>query len=214
MLVQSPSQIFRADLAEWKVRKSAIVRTFDFQNLNTDLQSFSEIIMEENSEFDFSLKPFATYVILTVFGSMEVEGFASEFSAGDVLTIHNPAAQQIKIKNKLTDEKADFIIIESVEKNIEKDFHTGQLDFAQRNKLIHLTPTLKSPGFIGLYDGRVEDTYKLKHSDTVFGFVMNGAFEFQNRLLENRDAILLWEINELEFEALSKDALLLFIELI
>ena len=43
--------------------------------------------------------------------------------------------------------------------------------------------------------------------------VINGAFEIQNRLLENRDAIILWEITELEFEALSENALIIFFEI-
>ncbi len=61
--------------------------------------------------------------------------------------------------------------------------------------------------------GRKEDTYTLnQYGKTIFGMVLNGAFEFQNRLMENRDAILLNEIETLEFEALSENALILFLK--
>ncbi|WP_262511631.1 hypothetical protein [Chryseobacterium carnipullorum] len=42
---------------------------------------------------------------------------------------------------------------------------------------------------------------------------INGAFEFQNRLMESRDVILLNGLETLEFEALSEDALLIFSEI-
>ena len=73
---------------------------------------------------------------------------------------------------------------------------------------------LKIPNFIGLYEGRKEQEYTLHtKGSSIFGMVINGAFEFQNRLLEARDAILLNEIETLEFEALSENALLIFLEI-
>jgi hypothetical protein len=52
----------------------------------------------------------------------------------------------------------------------------------------------------------------------VFGFVIEGAFEFQNRLLETRDSIALWnednETLQIEFEALSNDAIILIAEVV
>ncbi|WP_042722311.1 hypothetical protein, partial [Flavobacterium sp. B17] len=56
--------------------------------------------------------------------------------------------------------------------------------------------------------------YSLYHSNKIiFGMVINGAFEFQNRLLETRDSILLRDIQILEFEALSENALIIFFEI-
>ena len=214
MLVQSPSKIFRADLAGWERVQSAVVRILDFSDQNTDIQRFSEIVIDENGELDLDVKPYATYIIFMVYGSVKVEGFEPNFIPGRVLTIHNPNQSSLKIKNQLGEEKADFLLIESVEKNVKDNFQIEELDFTQKNKIQMITSNLKSPNFIGIYEGRAEEEYKLKHSEKLFGFVINGAFEFQNRLLENRDGILLWELKELEFEALSNDALILFIEFI
>jgi hypothetical protein len=41
-----------------------------------------------------------------------------------------------------------------------------------------------------LYEGRKEEEYSVHQKGKSFGMVINGAFEFQNRLLETRDAIL------------------------
>lgn len=85
--------------------------------------------------------------------------------------------------------------------------------FEEKNCFFPFSETITLPNFIGLYDGRKEDNYTpQKKNATLFGMVLHGAFEFQNRLMENRDAIVLWDTDELEFEALSEEALLLFIE--
>jgi hypothetical protein len=46
----------------------------------------------------------------------------------------------------------------------------------------------------------------------VFVYVIEGAVEFQNRLLEQRDGLALYSVTTSEFEALSNDAILLVLE--
>jgi quercetin 2,3-dioxygenase len=46
-----------------------------------------------------------------------------------------------------------------------------------------------------------------------FMFVIEGAFEVQNRLLQRKDGLLLPEAGEVEFVALSDNGILLVIEL-
>ncbi|WP_449400412.1 pirin family protein [Chryseobacterium wanjuense] len=70
------------------------------------------------------------------------------------------------------------------------------------------------PAFIGLYDGRKKQKYDLKlDNKSIFGIVINGACEFQDRLLETRDAILLQGLETLEFDALSENLLVIFLEI-
>ena len=67
---------------------------------------------------------------------------------------------------------------------------------------------------IGKFDGRAEGTYRLqKASSGTFAFVIEGAFEVQNRLLEKGDGLSLGNLGEVEFEALSQNAVLLLIDL-
>ncbi len=68
-------------------------------------------------------------------------------------------------------------------------------------------------GFIGQYAGRMEDSFVLRNSDNgMFIFIIQGAFEVQNRLLEKGDALSLRYIETMEFEALSNGAIILVME--
>lgn len=109
-----------------------------------------------------------------------------------------------------------------------RDFFTAQsnqTDFhLQKNKLIPifagetsennlLKNNSSAMGFIGIFDGRQHGSYKLKKNKTgLFVFVIHGAFEFENRLIENRDGLSLSGIGEAEFEALSENAILMIVE--
>jgi redox-sensitive bicupin YhaK (pirin superfamily) len=42
--------------------------------------------------------------------------------------------------------------------------------------------------------------------------VIEGAFEVQDRLLHAKDGLAVWDTNEIDFEALSNDAILLLWE--
>lgn len=71
----------------------------------------------------------------------------------------------------------------------------------------------KVSGFIGLYDGRQEDTLQVRNAaNGFFAFIIAGAFEVQNRLLEKGDALSLNNTEMLEFEALSNGAIILVME--
>lgn len=67
---------------------------------------------------------------------------------------------------------------------------------------------------IGKFSGREEALYKLSSTlNSVFVLVIQGAFEVQNRLLESRDSLALWNVEEIDMEALSEDAIIMIIEL-
>ncbi len=65
--------------------------------------------------------------------------------------------------------------------------------------------------FIGKFNGRKEDILPIENY--AFVFVINGVFEVQNRLLENRDGLILWNLDELEFEGLGQENIILVISL-
>ncbi len=65
------------------------------------------------------------------------------------------------------------------------------------------------------FAGRKEAVYKIsRQKNSVFAFVIQGAFEVQGRLLHARDGLGLWDdTNLIELEALSNDAIVLLVEL-
>lgn len=87
---------------------------------------------------------------------------------------------------------------------------------ANRNRLIPLLDDDASA--YRVFMAKVEGRREIEHMPTVAGsglfvFVIEGAFEVQNRLLEARDGLSLRGVAVLEAEALSNDAILLLIEL-
>ena len=67
---------------------------------------------------------------------------------------------------------------------------------------------------LGRFAGRAETVYPLRTPGAgVFVFVLAGAFEVASRLLHEKDGLALWDVAEIELEALSNDALLLVLEL-
>lgn len=83
-------------------------------------------------------------------------------------------------------------------------------DIGIRNRL-HELKAAGVKAYIGQFDGRTEGVVPVLEPDKgLFAFVIEGAFEVQNRLMHARDGLALWSLEEVEFEALSNDALILF----
>ena len=89
-----------------------------------------------------------------------------------------------------------------------------QLSHEEKNKLISLFKNNTAAAFIAQFDGRKELHYQLKNKQNgIFVYIINGAFEFENRLLESGDALSLKETEDVEWESLSENAMLLLIEI-
>lgn len=215
MLVQTPSQIFKADFAFWKKEKKSVInRIISDENNSSHLESVTELILDENGSFEFESQENSTIIILTLYGKIQLNKFRKVISSEEVFTLKTKEKSTVKIKNYLNNEKTDILIIELQSLNPENAFFIEELTIEKQNTLIPVSKKLEFPNFIGLYEGRKEEIYSLYNSNkTIFGMVINGAFEFQNRLLETRDSILLRDIQTLEFEALSENALIIFFEI-
>ncbi|MDN4013532.1 hypothetical protein QX233_13730 [Chryseobacterium gambrini] len=212
MLVQSPSRIFKSDLSVWRKENSYVLNEMT-PDEQSGLHKITEVVFEENGTFDFKYQKSSTVLIIVLFGEIYINDFEKPLSPENIFTLKSEEGNMLNIRNNKSDEKADILIFEL--KSIKKDnfFSIENLNIDRRNHLIQISEKLEYPNFIGLYEGRKEEEYALHHKGkSIFGMVINGAFEFQNRLLETRDAIIISEIETLEFEALSENALLLFLE--
>jgi hypothetical protein len=128
---------------------------------------------------------------------------------GDVITNQRIGPGQIQvttnptITNPYKEELVNYLIIGIKGK-------AGVYDF----NLINNNIQSPIPGIqLGKFDGRKDGIHKLSQtSGGAFVFAIEGAFEVQNRLLHPRDGLALTDITEIEFEALSNEAILLMIE--
>lgn len=71
----------------------------------------------------------------------------------------------------------------------------------------------KAAIFLGMYQLRTKDTLTAKPPNSYMVFIISGAFEVNDRLLETREALLIDNTELIDFEALSNNALMLIIEL-
>jgi redox-sensitive bicupin YhaK (pirin superfamily) len=68
--------------------------------------------------------------------------------------------------------------------------------------------------YLGKFDGRKKGNYLLPQSNRgIYAFVIEGVFEVQDRLLHTKDGLVIWNADEIDFEALSNGAILLLLDL-
>lgn len=219
MLVQTPSKILKSDYRFWDLAPSAAIADV-YKNERkvggTDhtLYEVLEFVIYRDSQNLVTLKADQKAIFLPLYGKIRINNFQKVIEAGEAVIFEASEDQDVFIKNILTDEDADVLVIKFNKKITENSYRINQLNLEIRNKLNFIDTGFSFPGFIGIFDGREVGRYILKERNNgIFGMVINGAFEFQNRLLENRDAVLIWDIEELEFEALSENAIILFFEI-
>lgn len=212
MLIQNPSRIFVSGLALWKRENTSSAREIRIGE-NSGLRTVTEAVIDENGSFHFTCSPESSVLILVLYGEILIGSCGQPVSSAQFFMLKTGKSIVFTLKNNLPEEKADVLIIEMVNTGAEESSSAEEITFPERNTLLPLCSPAGYPVFIGLYDGRKEGIYTVLQKDrSVFGMVINGAFEFQNRLLETRDALLIAEAETIEFEALSENALLILLE--
>lgn len=121
--------------------------------------------------------------------------------------------RNVEITNPYDDELINYLYV-SLKGDLESGVKHWLVDFDLHASSNRLVPLFNRPTIaLGKFGGRQEGTYIPSNPDKgVFLFVLEGAFEVQNRLLQPRDGLALWNADEIEFEALSNDAILLVID--
>ncbi|MFN8357815.1 MAG: hypothetical protein U0Y10_25370 [Spirosomataceae bacterium] len=152
-------------------------------------------------------------VIVPFIGDLDVKANGKQvlLEENQALSLVGEASTEIEITNPYDTDTVNFFEL-LLEAQVQDAVPTVvSIDVQQhKNQLIPIAPTI----WIGQYDGRVDDVFHPKNLESkVFVYVLSGAFEVQNRLLETRDAVTLWHTDEVEFEALSNDAVLLIVAL-
>jgi hypothetical protein len=86
------------------------------------------------------------------------------------------------------------------------------IDITARNRLFTASGAGKHI-HVGIYDSRTKDHLLLRPgSDSIYTYIINGSFDFEDRLMEYRDGLFQWDLKQVDFEALSDTAVLLTIE--
>lgn len=227
MIQQHLAQIYKADFRGIKTSKNAqCLSTFNFENYQNDsrkpygsLQFLNEEILAPKQKQTTVITSDSDIFILPIFGGIEYKDNLGNQEFIRVEQIQHIIAQKgmsFELSNPFEDNNVSYLQMGFDFKNrgYQSNFKPFDFDFSQKNQLIPLFEIENTKGFIGIFEGRKEGFYKLKNaSNGIFVFVINGAFEVENRLLEAKDGLSLQKIESIEWEALSENAILLVLEI-
>lgn len=157
--------------------------------------------------------------MLPLVGAVEIDegkGGVRYVASGESLGLMAEPDDGFSITNPYPDKAINYLQI-----RLSTDNHSFQseavnaFDLNIKNTLIPISDAALHNGnlLIGKYEGRHDGLYISKNpTNRIFIFIIEGAFEVQNRLLEKRDGLSLKNVDEVEFEALSSDAIILILE--
>lgn len=230
MIAQSTVKIFLSDahaVTETNAwRNSALFSSAE--NFNKHRQPFGQLYLLNDYTLDgagvvtIAVEDNSFVIVLPVVGAVEYKNGDSKeklIIAGQTLMLEKTAATSFTLTN-IFEEALVNVVVMAFKTNEEYQLPSGfvySYDVTERpNGLVRtLTGRYELPAtvFVGKFDGRAETTYTVsKKKNRVFVFVLTGAFEVEGRLLHARDGLALEEIDTVEMEALSNDALIAVVE--
>jgi redox-sensitive bicupin YhaK (pirin superfamily) len=131
---------------------------------------------------------------------------------GEVAIITSPEVE-LTLTNPYEDGLINYLYITFDAYSPLAETQTATVNLEERNTLHQFINRDNIYGYMAIFDGRKETIYKMKDpANGLFLFVINGAFEVQGRLLEERDGLALWDTDEVDMEALSENAIILVFE--
>lgn len=232
MLTQTDAQIYVEGLrGQFQTDGYRSLRTFNFQDYRAEgrgpvrtLEVLNDETLMPECSCEILVEKFCQVILLPVVGAIEVEekGREARFvNSGEALFLLASPEEHYTITNPYPDEAVNYLQIhiddgQYLSSPISTSGLTAHFDLNERNVLVPVRGYHGSSAhlFIGQYNGRAEGIFtSWNPAHSAFVFVIEGAFEVQNRLLERRDALALGNAELIEFEALSNGAVLLVIDL-
>lgn len=227
MLTQTEAQIYLAD-------QRGITQTADYRSFHTfnagsywqksrqpfgNLTAFHDDTLLAGKSHTISVTERTEILLLPVVGGFDLVDSLGEnlfIGAGEVVQFTAFPEKEYVVINPFDTEAVNFLQIwRRIDPIPVEDFPVTGFSLETRNQLVDIIPASTSPYriCIGKYGGRQEGVYPLQNArGRAFVFVIEGAFEVENRLLHPRDGLALWNLNALEFEALSNDAIILILD--
>lgn len=225
-MLQVPSQILRADtlkrIEDTTFRCVSIfsnnIASSENETSFLPLESMQEVTVAPQNSQTISIEEKVACIILPLVGSIHCRINGQEnvhLFTEQVMHITGYGKANGQITNTSEESLISYLQIGIRSENISKNtIEIGAFSSNVKNVFLPIFETSNAKGSIGFFEGRREEIYSLKDKKNgVLAFVINGAFEFQNRLLENKDAIKIWDLMEIELEALSENAIIIIVEL-
>lgn len=206
--------------AEWRAKIQRVDyccwTTFNPAEIRLDgLLLFKDELLGSQTQASHSIAQDAVVWLLPFVGGIDFEcGSEKGFvHIGQLQTITVKKGETLVISNPYENETVRYFHWH-FSTNRAAGSELTDFDLSEKNTLIPISKSEDIDTFIGIYEGRAEEEHKLgSNRNKLFTFIIRGAFEFQNRLLEASDALHLIGVESIEFEALSENAMLLVVEI-
>ncbi|MBO0321850.1 hypothetical protein J0X14_06045 [Muricauda sp. CAU 1633] len=215
-MVQQPAKILLAEKRfSYESSEYRCLSTPIYQNgVDKSTLRFSDETLAPQKSRLFTSDEDVTVILLPLVGTVVYESLENEHSRKiapeELQVLSIKTGEHLSIKNPSEDNLVNYLQIWVKQHSIE-----AQLSFSDYSNNV-LKTILETQNFklhFGVFDGRMEsDFFASNEQNTIMAFVINGAFELQNRLLESRDCLALWNIHKIELEALSENAIILILE--
>lgn len=196
----------------------------NFQDPNKEpigkLRVFNDNTLAAGSGMKMQVEKQTEVLILPLVGGIEFKnsaGYHDFLEAGKVQVFSTETGMEYEVLNPYENELINYLEIWIEKENaVSPSTVSVDIDIEKRNELLPIFSSVQQDtfGYFGKYNGRKEDVYKVKNTgNCIFVFVIEGAYEIDNKLMEARDGLAIWNADEIEFEALSNDAMLLIFEI-
>lgn len=222
--LQQPAQIYKAHLrGHFESDVHRCLATFNFKTYQDEsrmpyqkLQVWNEEVLAPKITMRNTVEDNCGILLLPLIGAIDCRvGAETHFiTTGQAYFFTLPKKTDFEIQNPYENEQVNYL---QIRLKCHKNFSEEQLLSFDLNTSGQLISIIDNPDFsfsIGMYRSRHEGIYKPEDTNHgIFAFALNGAFEFQNRLIENRDGLAIDNSESIEFESLTENALLLLLEL-
>lgn len=199
--------------------------TFNFGNYFNEnkaafgaIRVFNDNTLAAGKSMKMQVEKPTDVLILPLVGGIEFKTstrYHDFLEAGKLQIFSAEAGMEYEVLNPYSSELINYLEIWIEKENaVSSKTEQSEIDIEKRNELLPIYSTENTFAYFGKFGGREDSIYQLKNTaNGIFAFVIEGAFEFQNRLLHPRDGLALWNVSEIDFEALSTDAILLVFEI-
>lgn len=159
----------------------------------------------------------SSVVLLPVVGGVEYavdENEKTFVEAGESVFVAVPAGSILHITNPYDYELVNYLHVWFAGREQQPGYAKSTFDLpGHQNNFITLFEYGETRVHLGRFSARVDSVFhSTRDVSYVFAYVLEGAFEYENRLLEARDGLALSRVCVSEFEALSNDAIVLILE--
>lgn len=236
MVTQSAAKIF---LAEERGRNEQewfrSMNTFNFGNFYNEnkfpfesLYVLNEDTLAGNHKISVLVENDSCLVLVPIVGAIAFKDSAGNsglLEAGQAQVLNVYEDTSLEISNPYKEDLVNFLQIWIKMPNLQTtvpqlfsfdlDQNLDQLLelFSPQKK--SMLKTVSAPrGMIGKFSGRSEAVYKtVQPGNALFAYVIEGNVEVQYRLMNPRDGLGLWDLKEIELEALSDNAIIIILEI-